>query len=191
MQHLLRMRARLLVPAVRLEFPRQELPVELARSPEQAVLEAARLRVDVDAVRGHSAGMRHARREDAAPEAGVQDGHGAHDAGLVGEVDVQVDTEVAARGDVIPLVVLLFDVGEGAVAEERAVEQGRVGAAMAEALLRNHGDGALHGVGHDVAGARGRLCGARRGPPAAVAGYGDDLGRLLGPVHHHDAERLA
>jgi hypothetical protein len=176
MQHILAdCSAGLLVLVLLLELPRQKLPVQLGRSPEQAMLETASQGSSVDTIRRHTAGPWHTLREDAAAEARVQDGHGAHDAGLVGEVDVQVDAQVAARGNVILLVVLLLNFGEGAVAEERAVEQRRVCAGSAEPLLRNHGDGALDGVSHDIAGAGVLDIGACGRSPATVACDSNDM----------------
>lgn len=92
----------------------------------------------------------------------MQDGHRTHDARFIGEVDVQVDAEVATRGDVILLVVLLLDVGQRTVAEERAVQQGRVSASSAKSLLGNHGNGTLNGMRHNIASARMLLRGPRR-----------------------------
>jgi hypothetical protein len=177
------------VHTILLVLPGQEFPVELARAPEQAVLETADF-VHLTVGR-HASGVRHARGEDAAAEARVQDGHGAHEARLVGEVDVEINAEVAARGDIIVLVVLSLDVGERAVAEERAVEQRGVGTGGAEALLGDHGYGAVDGMRHDVARARVRLCGASCGAPAAVAGDSDDFGRFLGLVDDYHADVLA
>jgi hypothetical protein len=112
----------LLLRVILLELPRQELPVELAWSPEQAVLQSSRQLRRINIVGCHSTSVRHALGEDAATEARVENGHGTHNTGLVGEVDVQVDTQVAARGDVILLVVLLLDCSQGAVTEERAIQ---------------------------------------------------------------------
>lgn len=72
-----------------LPLPAQELPVEL-RTPEQSIAETA-------SISCKSASLWHADAEDAASEARVQDGHSAHDARLMSEVDFKIDAEVAIR----------------------------------------------------------------------------------------------
>jgi hypothetical protein len=61
-------------------------------------------------------------------------------------VDVQVDTQVAARGDVILLVVFLLDCSQRAVAKERAILYGWICAGSTESLLRNHSNSATSHV---------------------------------------------
>ena len=109
----------------------------------------------------------------------------------MGEVDVEVHTKIAALVDIIFDIVLLLDVGKRSVTEERAIECSWIGTSSSQPLLRDHCDGALDTVGHDISGTLVLFDGACWRSPAAVTCNSNHLWSTLGLVHHNNAEGLA
>lgn len=105
-----------------LPLPAQELPVELG-TPEQSIAETA-------SISCQSASLGHTDAEDTASEARVQDGHSAHDAGLMSEVNLKIDAEVAIGDEVVLVKGLAFHGRQRIVKQSLVNELGSTGSGL-------------------------------------------------------------
>ena len=193
-------------------LPAHELPVQFL-APAESVTKADGSSVIAKNLRRQATGLRHAVLEDDTANTGVDKRHRAHDARFVSQEDLQPQTEIAIRLEVVTLEVLLFEVVERSVEEEgvvgRLVEAKSGGSeslltlvcsaavrlrGAAQTLAADHTDGTHDSVAHGVALAwvvacslASDLCRVWHGLEACVSSGGNNLCLVVNSLDNHAA----